>query len=366
MMEDHMPIFELLHNTPQLNHWLQAVNGNATSSQLILFQDRYSRSEPGTEATRLLYPDARFIEGPSDPAAVFHVRLLVAGTMASCVHTGHCRRGQFLTRDLGTFFRRYALQRAGVDPEAPPASPPRVTLVQRGGTRRIANLDEVVAAVNSAIAAQVGPGAKNVTVVDFGKLNVRQQMMTALQSDLLLMVHGGVYGNLVFLPRHAVVIDIYPYAFHPEQHGYHLNGIYLTMPSMHYGQLLVQTNDSNTTLVAGGVCYEPAGCSGVRTTTPLHRAMCLLVDPEQMARAVREALLAWGAAVAGGQPTPAAAGAMAVVYAPPPSTPEFRARSAEFTQARLSSDLPSCDVHRQCDPAVLERFRAGGHCPVPR
>eukprot|EP00667_Euglena_gracilis_P014147 EG_transcript_14634 len=224
MLEDHMPVFELLHGTPELQHWLEPPGAN-TPQRLLLYQDQYRDCHPGLETSRLLFPGVDIIEGPPDPTAVFHVRLLVAGTKASCVHASHCRRGRFLTPELGTAFRRFALGRAGAAVEAPPppGRPPRVTVVQRNGTRRIANLGEVLAAVNGALAAQYGTSTPNATLVDFGQLTVRQQLQTARCTDILVMVHGAVYGSAVFLPRHAIVIDLYPYGFHPEQHGFHLN-----------------------------------------------------------------------------------------------------------------------------------------------
>eukprot|EP00667_Euglena_gracilis_P020050 EG_transcript_21592 len=124
-----------------------------------------------------------------------------------------------------------------------------------------------MAAVNGVLAAHYGPAARNATAVDFAPLSLREQMLAMLHTDILIMVHGGVYGNTIFLPPNSIVIDIYPYAFHPEQHGYHINGIHLSMPSMHYGQLLLETDDPSTTLVMGGVCYV-GPCSGLNTTAP--------------------------------------------------------------------------------------------------
>eukprot|EP00667_Euglena_gracilis_P015625 EG_transcript_16253 len=249
VMEDQMPLFELIHTTPELSEWLGPPNA---SSRLLSFLDSCHTCHLGNELARLLYPAARLLWGP-DPAAVFHVKLLVAGSKASCGHPGHCQRGHFRTPDIGTHFRRFALRRAGLaaEPRPTPGAPARVTVVQRMGSRRIANLDEVVAAVNGALVTRYGHEALNATVVDFAPLSLREQMRTMLHTNVLVMVHGGVYGNLVFLPRHAIVIDIYPYAFHPELHGYHLNGIHLAMPSMHYGQLLLETNDTSSTVLIG-------------------------------------------------------------------------------------------------------------------
>lgn len=56
----------------------------------------------------------------------------------------------------------------------------------------------------------------NATVVDFAAISLREQMRIALHTDVLIMVHGGVYGATLFLPRHAIVIDVYPCAGAPS------------------------------------------------------------------------------------------------------------------------------------------------------
>eukprot|EP00667_Euglena_gracilis_P034535 EG_transcript_60343 len=106
------------------------------------------------------------------------------------------------------------------------------------------------------------------------------------------MVHGGAYGNVIFLPQHAVVVDIYPYGFLPALHGYVqpllrrvkptkfsyaaqysyllttmtfddwaltsvMNGIQLAAPSMKYGYRRVETNDSSTVVMTDGYCLPP-------------------------------------------------------------------------------------------------------------
>eukprot|EP00667_Euglena_gracilis_P010897 EG_transcript_11109 len=269
VMEDSLPLFELILDTPELQDWLLPPQN--TTSRLLFFQEGYHNCHPGTELAELLYPGVQLVEGPHNPAILYHVKFLVMGSQTSCVHAKHCQRGHFRTPELGALFRRFALRRAGLSGDARPPrrARARVTVVKRTApaTRQIANLGDTVAAVNSAIAAFYGPGARNATVVDFTPLGLREQMLAMLRTDILVMVHGGVYGNTLFLPRHAIVVDIYPYAFHPEQHGYHLNGIHLTLPTMHYGQLHLETNDSSTTLAVGEWCYS-GPCSGINTTKP--------------------------------------------------------------------------------------------------
>lgn len=81
--------------------------------------------------------------------------------------------------------------------------------------------------------------------------------------------------------------------------GYHLNGIHLAMPSMHYGQLLLETDDPSTTLVVGGqgltegrilFCkLAAAGCSNLLPASNREnakRANCAVRFPQGCQRPV--------------------------------------------------------------------------------
>ena len=115
---------------------------------------------------------------------------------------------------------------------------PRVVLIQRAGTRRIKNLDEVIDAIADTI------GIKPL-VVDTAKMTVEEQVRLLQNSpfhqsslfpimvvmpmalygcgalckqvrlsqstDIMVMVHGGALGNVVFMPYGSVLLDIYPY-----------------------------------------------------------------------------------------------------------------------------------------------------------
>eukprot|EP00667_Euglena_gracilis_P010220 EG_transcript_10405 len=362
VMEEYIPMFELIRETPGLANWLEPPT-HSPASQLLLFQDEFAPEPASSEIGRILFPAARRLEGP-EPLAVFHVKLLVAGTRASCAHVAHCRRGAFRTPDVGTAFRRFFLERCGAPWEArrprPPA--PTVTVVQRSTTRRIANLDSVVAAVTGQLAALYAH-ARTVRVVDFGQMSLKRQILTALGTDILVLVHGGALGVVPFLPPHAIVVDIYPYGFLPALHGYIVNGIRLAMPSMHYGHLTVETADSSTTLLRDGLCLAP-GCSGLHTISSFSDAHCLLIDPAQISRQVGRALLAWGSTGDGNASHAGVDTAVLATYAPPPTATEYhRKRDGFFILQNLTTT--SCNLHVPCDAELLSRFQAAGHCFGP-
>ena len=53
-----------------------------------------------------------------------------------------------------------------------------------------------------------------VTEIDFGSLSWRDQVLQAAQTDILVGVHGNGLSNLLWLPRHAAVVEIFPPDFH--------------------------------------------------------------------------------------------------------------------------------------------------------
>lgn len=89
---------------------------------------------------------------------------------------------------------------------------PVITLVQREKkTRSIANLNEVVSAIKAATG--VTPN-----VVDFASMPVTEQIRTAHDTDILVLIHGGALAQATFLPPGAALVDIYPYNF-PVAYG---------------------------------------------------------------------------------------------------------------------------------------------------
>eukprot|EP00667_Euglena_gracilis_P006903 EG_transcript_6969 len=352
----------MIANTPELAHWLEP--STSGMSQLLLMQDRFHDVTISNQHGRTLFPSAQTIERYKI-FSVFHVKFLVAGTQGSCVHAHHCTKGRFLTPDIGAQFRQFALQRFDLQ-EVQPHRSPRVTIVQRSKSRIIANLDGMVAKVNGLLAAH-GPLSLEAKVVDFSKLPMRDQVEATMNTDLLVMVHGGAYGNVIFLPQHAVVVDIYPYGFLPALHGYVMNGIQLAAPSMKYGYRRVETNDSSTVVMTDGYCLPP-NCAAMDTISPFRLTKCLYVDLEAFAVHFAEVLRAWCHAVWGNKPRSEAscvgsAAAAQEVYAPPPSTAEFNARTREV-RAQFKGDPKSCDRHVKCDAATQKRFRAHPQCTV--
>eukprot|EP00667_Euglena_gracilis_P008326 EG_transcript_8423 len=365
VFEEFMPIYEMITNTPELAHWLAPTS--VGMSQLLLLQDKFHNNILSDDHGRLLFPNAQIIQTSlSKQRTVFHVKFLVAGTRASCVHAHHCTKGKFLTPDIGSRFRRFALQQSGFQ-EVRPKALPRVTVVQRNGSRIIANIDAVIAKVKGILVARQIAHNVEVKVVDFGKLPIKEQVLTTMGTDILIMVHGGAYGNVIFLPRHAVVVDFYPYSFLPQLHGYVMNGIQLTAPSMQYGYRRVESNDSFSVLMEDGYCLPPH-CAAINTTLPFHYTKCLHADVGNFAAHLEEVIQAWCYVVWSKNPrgeSGCAGSALAAqeVYALPSSTAEFNARTKEL-RAQFQGDPTSCDRRVKCDAATRQRFQTHPQCKV--
>ena len=174
---------------------------------------------PGLVDQRLwgeLLPEVAVVHPRGSPV---RAAKLIAGTGTACAHWGHCApldrpQGTFDPPDIARAFRELVFKRFGIkeeqgDPwqsrDAEEAAP-RVTVVQRAKTRRLRNLREVVQIVREEIGVEP-------VVVDMADMSAREQVMVAHDTDILIMVHGGALGSTMWLPRAALLIDIYPYVF---------------------------------------------------------------------------------------------------------------------------------------------------------
>jgi hypothetical protein len=81
---------------------------------------------------------------------------------------------------------------------------PRVTIVQRQGTRSTGNLEELILAVNATLGSVP-------RVVDTGRLSLVEQARAFHSSDVVILVHGAALVDALWLPFGAVVVDVYPY-----------------------------------------------------------------------------------------------------------------------------------------------------------
>ena len=90
-----------------------------------------------------------------------------------------------------------------------PHHPPRkITVLLRKGKsgRNFENLAGVQAVIDAA-------GLPVEYIEDMGKLSFRQQIATMAATGILIAAHGAALVNSMFLPQHAVIIEVFPWKF---------------------------------------------------------------------------------------------------------------------------------------------------------
>jgi len=103
-------------------------------------------------------------------------------------------------------WRRAAYAAAGVEAAAAwPAYPPRsITIVDRRGTRGIANLEAVLALV-------AATGLPHRVVRVSGGWAWSEQVRAFADTGILIAVHGAVLANVIYMPPRAAVLEVVPF-----------------------------------------------------------------------------------------------------------------------------------------------------------
>lgn len=113
----------------------------------------------------------------------------------------------FVNRADAWMFRRNAYEYAGVAAlglQPHPHHPPRriTVLLRKGkGGRNFENLAEFQAVVNAT-------GLPVEYIDDMGKLSFKQQIARMAGTGVLIAAHGAALVNSIFLPQHAVIIEV--------------------------------------------------------------------------------------------------------------------------------------------------------------
>ena len=125
----------------------------------------------------------------------------------------------FTGRADAIVFRNAAYRLAGLDaegthaeiPSFPRYPPRRITLLNRRGQRELLN----AAAVEAALRAT---GLEVKVVENLSALPFREQVATMARTGLLVAPFSGELANMVFLPAHAAVIELFPYGLRSARH----------------------------------------------------------------------------------------------------------------------------------------------------
>jgi len=144
-------------------------------------------------------------------ASLFSHRRLLCAKRAVIVGT---KPRIFTGRSDAIVFRNAAYKAAKVQLEgghgeigsSPRFPPRRITLLERAKSsgRTLRNEAEVKEALRRT-------GMPVVVIPDMGRLGFEEQVRAMAETGILVAAHGAALANLVFLPAHAVVIELFPY-----------------------------------------------------------------------------------------------------------------------------------------------------------
>jgi Glycosyltransferase 61 len=92
----------------------------------------------------------------------------------------------------------------GIRPTRDDASPLVLTFIDRKGTRRLQNQDQMITYLQAAY-----PNVA-INVVDFATLNLKEQIQIVSNTDILAGVHGAGLTHAIWLPKGSAVVEIQP------------------------------------------------------------------------------------------------------------------------------------------------------------
>jgi len=269
IFEDFLPIYETLLLYPSLfSHWTQlnpTADARSSSSvslslrsnkfhmradvrnDMVLFVEDESPDYDTNYYTfkfwKRFFPHVLMIDKYSKtPENMFFVKSLVAGSNSSCVHYYHCDRNTYTTPGLANLFRQFVLAKVGISleeqrksnqfKEQPLTIPsdilsPKVklvTIIQRSNqeSRHLINLSDIVSSCISifgVVKSVSGVVTSTCVVKYYNEMTLDDQIRQTFMSDVIICVHGGALGNMLFAKNRSTLIDIYPYSFPYSFHG---------------------------------------------------------------------------------------------------------------------------------------------------
>lgn len=111
-------------------------------------------------------------------------------------------------------FRQLAYSFAGIQGKVKAKDdwPPRqITLMSRIGSRSMVNINEVAGVLSET-------GLKFEWVQEMGKLTWAEQVEVMAKSGILIAIHGAGLANVMFMPAHSVVIEVFPYVMYASMY----------------------------------------------------------------------------------------------------------------------------------------------------
>lgn len=228
IFEEMIPVFDIILSSSHKRgfaHWKDPHYANASlpyhGRRDIYFAQENRGEKFSKKMWNRYFPHVDVLDmGASEVAKELPrlVKVLAAGSNASCAHYFHCRYRPegFANPTAAIEYRKYVLSITGIDVSIGPPTRLRdtamVIIINRAGSRRIHNVEELERAL------QLIKGVE-VAVIDFASLTLDKQIQTTYAADFVIMVHGGGLGNVLFMQEGSTLIDVYPYNFPFSFHG---------------------------------------------------------------------------------------------------------------------------------------------------
>jgi hypothetical protein len=161
--------------------------------------------------------------------------------------------------------------------------PKTITVVIRKSDRRIHNQKSFV----SQLSEIASPYGVKVRALSLELLSFRQQLDIMRTTGILVAMHGASITNYMFLPKYAVVIEIFPFRLHPHKKKSY--GLSITR-SGQYNYIHIETQSLNDTILYRNMwskeelvkCFEdPRESQGVDCASKIQNRSDTIVRIEQ-------------------------------------------------------------------------------------
>jgi len=191
---------------------------------MVVFLDGHSQSAMD-DGWKTLFGDIKYVKQFLNGPTCFRQAYFVPAGYASALsvkfmdsNTRQCRKTKWLMDFVQTF-----LNNLGLEPQIRPHLKKKIVIVfrrdyvahprvRKAASRKISNENEILEALR-----QKFPSCE-VDFVTFETMNMKQQIATVMNADVLIGVHGAGLSHVLFSPQNAAVVELFPAGFSSRRH----------------------------------------------------------------------------------------------------------------------------------------------------
>eukprot|EP01041_Mallomonas_annulata_P013856 gene13856-29487_t len=213
LFEEMIPLYEILKFDPLLSKWLDKNNSNTIK---LLLSESFHGNAVGKSFYERFFPHIdytfRMRNSNNDNTRVYLVNYLVAaGEFRDFIFSkvginNDYRKTYHIKTHANKSLILIPNRQHGLNNNHHKELSPRIVIIQRSTTRIICNMNEIISTIQN---------ITNITplLIDYAEMTYDNQMQSTFETDILIMVHGGGLGNVLYLPPFATLIEIYPYTY---------------------------------------------------------------------------------------------------------------------------------------------------------